>query len=311
MGRYLVDKLESIFHTKSTTIFLADPKSGVLVTLASSAFDLERDLERSFLLSPEDPGVRFLRRWQRPLQAHNHEALGVILRQRLRELEARLLVPLVNQNRLIGLMVLGRKQDGSAFSPEEEELLQLLSHHVATVFENARLFESATYESLTGTLRREGVLQELDHEFQRALRYGRPLTLAMADLDHFKKVNDEFGHLVGDTVLQRTGQAIRNNIRTADRVGRYGGEEFLIVLPETELEGARTVAEKIRRAIKKINVESSRGPVRLTISLGLASINDLAETTSAESLIRAADEAMYLAKRGGRDRVCSWQETDI
>ncbi len=186
-------------------------------------------------------------------------------------------------------------------------LLTLLAHHVASVFENARLFESATYESLTGLLRREAILEQLDRELERAQRYDRPLTLAMADLDYFKEVNDRYGHLAGDTLLKAISQAASDGLRSTDWLGRYGGEEFLVVLPETDIAGAVSVAEKIRSLVQKTSVPMADGTLaRVTISIGLASLRDdqpRQERLSARALIAAADRSLYEAKNSGRNRV--------
>ncbi|HYG64066.1 MAG TPA: diguanylate cyclase [Thermoanaerobaculia bacterium] len=182
----------------------------------------------------------------------------------------------------------------------------LVARHMATLLENARLARSATYEGLTGLLRREAVLERLDRELERALRYGRPLAVAIADLDHFKQVNDRHGHLAGDALLRRTAQVIAGELRGTDAVGRYGGEEFLLVLPETVLEGAWTVAEKIRRRVQEAAVTAEGGAViRATLSIGLASLEDCRATGggSARDLIAAADRSLYEAKDGGRNRV--------
>ena len=110
--------------------------------------------------------------------------------------------------------------------------MKLLATQAATVFENARLFESATYEGLTGLYRREAILEILDREWSRSVRYDRPLAVALADLDRFKWVNDRSGHLVGDLVLQRVAAELKGQLRETDFIGRFGGEEFLLVLPE-------------------------------------------------------------------------------
>ena len=208
------------------------------------------------------------------------------------------------------MLIVGRKDGSRSYPAEELDLLNLLAHHVASVFENARLFESATYEGLTGLLRREAILEQLDRELERALRYHRPLTIAMADLDHFKEVNDRFGHLAGDSMLRRVAQAIAAGLRSTDWIGRYGGEEFLLVLPETEISGAATVAEKVRALVQGTVVLMEDGtPACVTISIGLAEIAEIAgprgAKITARDLIAAADRSLYAAKNAGRNRVCT------
>ena len=178
---------------------------------------------------------------------------------------------------------------------------------MASVFENVRLFESATYEGLTGLLRREAICEQLERELQRALRYRRPLAVAIADLDYFKEVNDRHGHLAGDLVLQRVALALASGLRGADAVGRFGGEEFLIVLPETDLAGGIAVAEKVRQLVEGLRVVLEDGSAAaVSVSIGLAGLEELlpGETQpSAQDLIAEADRALYRAKAAGRNRV--------
>lgn len=217
-----------------------------------------------------------------------------------------LTVPLRHQERLVGLLVVGPKEGNRSWPAEEVDLLGLLAHHVAVVLENARLFESALYEGLTGLLRREAILERLDRELERAIRHGRPLAVAVADLDHFKRVNDQLGHLAGDALLRRVAQVISGALRGTDRVGRYGGEEFLLVLPETDLAGAAAAAEKVRLLVRGVEVLREDGaPSGWTaaVSIGVAALEGNGEPVTGRDLIAAADRRLYEAKAGGRDRV--------
>jgi diguanylate cyclase (GGDEF)-like protein len=313
MGRHLVERLCEIFTVRAAVLLLADPRSRLLVSVAAhSALRAgERaaapavDNELSLLLPPDDPGVDFLRRTHRPLHVEQIAARSPALAQRLAAVQARLAVPLVAHDELVGVLLLGGKQAaGAGFLAEELELLDLLARHVATVLENARLFESATYESLTGLLRREAILEVLEKELLRAQRYSRPLTIGMADLDHFKQINDRFGHLAGDTLLKRVAGAIAHGLRATDAVGRYGGEEFLLVLPETELAGAYAVAEKVRALVAGAHLRlDDGGEAGVTVSIGLASLAHLEGGATPQALIAAADRSLYRAKSTGRNRV--------
>jgi len=212
----------------------------------------------------------------------------------------------MSHDTLIGVLLLGDKANGEAYLGEETELLSLLSHNVASVLENARLFESATTDNLTGLLRRETVLAHLERELQRAIRYDRPLTVGMADLDHFKEINDRHGHLVGDSMLKGVAQAITSGLRSADLVGRYGGEEFLFVLPESQGEGARVVAERIRRAVADIRLRlDPQTALSVTVSIGMASLAEVESDgeASAQELIALADRRLLAAKAGGRNQI--------
>ena len=308
MGRRLAERLCEVFDLRGATVLVADPKSRLLVSVGSSdSGQRERSSEVSLLLSPDEPGVDLLLRTRRPLTAARLAARAPALGQRLAAARAELVVPLVVQDALVGLLLLAGKRDkGRGFRAEEVELLDLLGHHVAVVFENARLFESATFETLTGLLRREAVLERLDGELERALRYERPLTIGLADLDHFKQVNDRFGHLIGDALLKRVAQALHSGLRGADAVGRFGGEEFLLVLPETDLAGALTVAEKARALVEGTAVSVADGEAaRVTVSIGLASLEELsgAAPHTVDDLLAAADRSLYRAKQAGRNRV--------
>ncbi len=306
MGRHLVGQLCEIFAASSTTLLVADPKSGLLVTVASTNVNPERDFDQSFLIAADDPGVQALRRGRRPVPASQLSGRSASLAQRLRAFGAALVVPVPSQDALIGIILLGGKPGGVAFPAEEIELLSLLAHHVGTVLENARLFESATTDGLTGLLRRETVLAQLERELQRALRYRRPLTVGMTDLDRFKEINDRHGHLVGDALLKLVARALSAGLRGTDSVGRYGGDEFLVVLPETDLGGAVVVAEKIRAAVDGIVLHlEDGGTVGASVSIGLAALEQVAADgePTPETIVAAADRNLLRAKAGGRNRI--------
>jgi diguanylate cyclase (GGDEF)-like protein len=314
MGDHLVSRISGIFSCRSAALLIADPSADVLSLLAARRPPHGEELDRSLLLPLQDPALVALRRMHRPVPVDAFrdtqpvEEESSVLLQRLELLDGILLVPLMSHDRLVGLLLLGPRVTGQHYRGEELELLDLLSLHVASVFENARLFESATYESLTGLLRREAILEQLDLELQRALRYRRPLTIGLADLDHFKNVNDDHGHLVGDSLLKRIARAIQLSLRTTDAVGRYGGEEFLLVLPETDLRGAQAVAEKVRTAVQGCDLPLEDGDsAAVTISIGLATLDDHRregyELVTARDLLAAADRSLYRAKGAGRNRV--------
>ncbi|HEY3568854.1 MAG TPA: diguanylate cyclase [Thermoanaerobaculia bacterium] len=304
MGKHLAERLAAIFHARSATLLIANPETGLLSVLSS----LRGTMETGVLFPLDDPGVEHLRRAGRPLQIEQLAFRSPAFAHHGPEPDG-LAVPLLSQERLIGILIVGRKEESRrAWAAEELDLMSLLAHHVATVFENARLFESATYEELTGLLRREAILEQLDRELERALRYGRPLTIAMADLDHFKDVNDRHGHLAGDSLLRRMSQVLAGGLRSTDWIGRYGGEEFLLVLPETGMEGAASVAEKIRDRVQGTLVPLDDGtPVHVTVSIGLASLDEVVGRgpgkVTSRDLIAAADRSLYAAKNAGRNRV--------
>jgi two-component system, cell cycle response regulator len=159
----------------------------------------------------------------------------------------------------------------------------------------------ANVDSLTGLFNRRRFEAVIDKEFKRSMRYNVPLSCLMLDIDHFKKVNDTFGHTVGDGVLLETVKIIQNNIRDVDTVARWGGEEFIIMSPNTTKNNALIVADRIRKSMAGQSFPNA-GDKKITISIGIADIPDPAIHTK-EQLINAADQALYDAKKGGRNRV--------
>ncbi|HEY3288374.1 MAG TPA: diguanylate cyclase [Gemmatimonadaceae bacterium] len=173
-----------------------------------------------------------------------------------------------------------------------------------TKADNARLEVLAHTDPLTQVLNRRALTVRLASELERARRYDSVLTLLMVDLDHFKNVNDTYGHLVGDEVLREVATLLQNEVRSVDVVARYGGEEFVVVLPETSLVGATTFAERIREHVAATPFAGSLvEPLHLTASIGVSSYPS-ATITTVDDLFARADEALYRAKADGRNRVC-------
>jgi len=148
-------------------------------------------------------------------------------------------------------------------------------------------------------------MERLDVELDRVLRYGIKLSVLMIDLDRFKNVNDSRGHLAGDTVLRQVGDLLRAEVRSVDLAARFGGEEFVIVLPDTEGPGAMVFAERLRERVEQQNFAEAGPPLGVTVSIGVASVDSETRATTPEALIALADEALYRAKNDGRNRVRS------
>jgi diguanylate cyclase (GGDEF)-like protein len=162
------------------------------------------------------------------------------------------------------------------------------------------LFRLSTSDPLTGALNRRHFMALISREQKRAERYGARFSLLMLDIDHFKAINDTFGHQVGDEAIKRMAATCQAHLRPTDMLCRYGGEEFLIALTHTEEAGARIAAERIRAAIAQIEIPADAGTVRLTVSIGVTSFVPGARV---EPLIDCADQALYAAKAGGRNQV--------
>lgn len=168
---------------------------------------------------------------------------------------------------------------------------------------NQELSMQARHDALTGCANRRHFFSELDGELKRAARFDLPCALAILDIDHFKAVNDRHGHAAGDALIRHFSQNVAKSLRDSDLLGRIGGEEFALLLPQTDLAGAKELAERIRGTVEQSSATSGAVTVRCTVSVGIVQWAGQAE--SAENLLARADNAMYDAKRGGRNRVCA------
>jgi two-component system, cell cycle response regulator len=165
-----------------------------------------------------------------------------------------------------------------------------------------RLYESSVFDGLTGAFNRRYLDERLKAEVAFAHRHGTECSLVLLDVDHFKRINDTCGHVSGDTVLREIALACRGLLRTEDVFARFGGEEFAVVLRGIDLGGARAVAERLRKNVKRLEIRVEGGPVRPTVSAGCALLRECRKS-SPEEFLAAADERLYQAKRDGRDRI--------
>jgi diguanylate cyclase (GGDEF)-like protein len=165
-----------------------------------------------------------------------------------------------------------------------------------------QLYEASVTDALTGANNREHFDSQLRMELSFSRRHGTDLSVVMFDVDHFKRVNDTFGHPVGDEVLVEISKAARRLVRNEDVFARYGGEEFVLILRGIALDGARVVGERLRERIAELSIVTDKGPLKVTVSVGCSSFASTPEAT-AEALVQLADKRLYAAKRGGRNRV--------
>jgi diguanylate cyclase (GGDEF)-like protein len=216
-----------------------------------------------------------------------------------------LIAPLRRRARVVAVLAVYGHRDQRPFNDDEERDLETLATQAAIAVDNIRLREEAERLSmtdpLTGLRNFRYLSTELAREIERANRFARPLAVLMLDLDHFKSINDTYGHARGDDVLRELAARVSEQNREVDTLARYGGEEFVIVLPETTADGAGMLAERICVAVRRQPFTSEgEPPLRVTLSIGAASYP--VHGASAATLMRAADEALYVAKRAGRDR---------
>ncbi len=216
-----------------------------------------------------------------------------------------LVVPLVVHGRLLGVLEAMNDPDSPEFSVHQLGTLQAAAAQAAVAIENHLLFGEvqrlAITDELTGVHSRRHLFELGQREFAQSVRFRKPLSAIMFDLDHFKSINDTLGHLVGDEVLEGVANRCANVLREIDVLGRYGGEEFAVILPDASAADASVVAERVRRAIADEPVETARGPVAVTVSLGVAEAGP--GVLDLKTLLDRADAAMYSAKQAGRDRV--------
>jgi diguanylate cyclase (GGDEF)-like protein len=218
-----------------------------------------------------------------------------------------LVLPLLVHERPLGTLILGSRRRG-AFGDSVRPTLEVLTSHVAVSLANARMLkrleELATTDGLTGLLNKRALIDTAGQKLRSALRFSRPLSVLVCDIDHFKRVNDTHGHDVGDVVIKGLADVLRRAKRDTDAVGRFGGEEFVVVCEETDERGASLLAERVRQELAAVTFPTELGPLKVTCSVGVASFPAAGKTW--EALFKSTDDALYASKRGGRDRVTVW-----
>lgn len=320
-------------HTEITKLYRATRKIGTSIDLNTT---LELILEQAQCLAPYDEGLVYLVDGPTLMPAAHQGPVpdtvryseveigqglvGMAAQERVAEVvlpenespnsdcipgEYRLALPLTAGERLVGVLSLKRQR--SPFVDHEVQLLSIVAGQVATALENARLYSDvaalARLDGLTGILNRRTVLENLTGEVSRCRRYDLRLSILMVDLDNFKRVNDVYGHMAGDALLTKITASIQAQVRSVDVVGRYGGDEIIVILPETGPIEAYSVGERICAAVRNLT-EAEVLPV--TTSIGIAGYPQHGETV--EELLTAADQAMYQAKHLGGNRVLSFAQ---
>lgn len=221
-------------------------------------------------------------------------------------------IPLISNQQLLGTIIIA-KEDKKGFSAPIRNSLTSIGNQIAASLLRSQLYiktkELSVTDELTGVFNRRHFVKTLNMEMKRAERYKRHISLLVIDVDHFKKLNDTYGHLVGDEVLKKLAQLIQHNTREVDIFARYGGEEFVLMLTDTNMKDATKVGNKIRELVKlSLNVgkipEDLPSP-KPTVSIGIATYPECADSPT--DLFKAADTALYMAKREGRDRVFAYE----
>ncbi len=217
-----------------------------------------------------------------------------------------LAVPVVNKKKTIGVLEMVNKEDGTPFNSKDLELLVKLVDQAAIAIERSFLYQQMSdlvvTDDLTKLFNYRYLEQTLDIELRRSQRYKSEISLVFLDIDHFKAVNDSHGHQAGSQVLIELGKVLIESLRDVDIIARYGGDEFVIVLPETSVDTTHHIVKRLQKNIREFKFLKKRGlKVKLTVSFGIAGYPRNAKNK--EDLIKAADNAMYFAKNSGRDQI--------
>lgn len=292
------------------SLVLADPDAAVVETIVAGGPGraMLPDDELDFDGVWEGLSGWVFRNRRAALSAHPDDARESERMRRLRReagIGPMMVVPLFDRGTLIGTLTAANPVGHPEFSQQDIEMASIMATQMSVAIANAKLFVEtqrlAITDELTSVHNRRHLFTLAEREVATARRYGRPLSAIMFDIDKFKTINDSYGHAVGDEVLREVAARCSEVIRDVDVLGRYGGEEFAVILPETMLEGGVETAERLRVAVGGRPIETSVGPVEISISAGVAEL--VSDTHDVHALLDHADAAMLFAKRLGRNRV--------
>ncbi|HUK56167.1 MAG TPA: diguanylate cyclase [Nitrospiria bacterium] len=315
LAQRLVYGAKRLFETQGAVLILIHPETSEIHQAFSEGIDLQTDALKGPVSLAGVFGLAYIEKKPMVIEAADQHPLWRSTPAHEPPIRQILSVPLIQPgDRIGGVLTVGNKRNGKPFSSEDVDTLLTLSVHAAAAIDNARFViemeKYASTDGLTGCLNHRELQGHLDQEVGRASRYGKDFSLLMIDVDHFKFINDAHGHPAGDLMLKSLVTVIHGLIRPVDLLARYGGEEFSVVLPETNREAARLVAERIRTAVDQAQFSTPQGqPVHLSVSIGIASFPHDANTRS--GLINAADQALFTAKGGGRNQCCLYNETPV
>ena len=312
-----VKKIEEILQ--ENLHFLFDYEISVLVIFkpdfsgANMFFDVHTNDGYTLVKDSYDIMINFLRLNMSDLDETkitiNGISPSIINKYNPESLKTHLVMPLIEKDVVMGAFFIGSSNHDDITINDDLELFSIIGNYIAVTLKKTQLFKEnerlAFTDSMTETFNYRFFKKRFNEEFTRAARYKTPLTLLILDIDFFKYFNDNFGHQQGDAVLKEVALILKKSIRTIDIVARYGGEEFVIIYPETDIESAVVIAERIRKRIESFrfhNLSCVSKPLGITVSIGLACLTS--EMKNMTELIDFADACLYRAKNNGRNRVC-------
>lgn len=304
--RLILKEHKQRFRLTEVTLLLLDPEYEFQRLLEFTAESSKWKQQLIFTDSPHHLEQLFnLRRIPRltVFSASQHQQLF----PELGTLGSIALLPLVRQNQLIGSLNLGSRNPNRFQENIGTQFLQHLAAVVAACIENARLHEQIKLlglrDPLTGVNNRRFFEQRISEEFSRAIRNAAPLACLFVDLDHFKRINDSYGHQTGDLVLKQIAQLLNDSLRQGDVLARYGGEEFVILLADANQQVAAEIAERMRRLVAETHFNALDGQaIHMTLSIGIATLKP-GYATTIKRLLQSADQAVYEAKLSGRNQI--------
>lgn len=304
---------------------LSDDKGNNCSTLSDTSLS-SASLVASYPLSPNDILPTWLRQESKSLVYEEYQLRSSAgaddgLSHLLKEHHAKVVVPCIIRGELHGWVMLGEKPQNDAFTKEDIDVVELFLLQASIALHNAFLYEDAISDGLTRLFNRRYVSARLIEQFEIATRYQKSFAVLMVDIDHFKNVNDQFGHQTGDHVLIAVAECLRQAVRTTDIIARYGGEEFIVMLQDFEesaladwterIEKVYQVAERIRIMVEDNSIAVERHLVKVTISIGGCMFDAQYGFKTYHEMVHNADLALYMAKEHGRNRVLLWHDKEF
>ncbi|MCK4464044.1 MAG: diguanylate cyclase [Candidatus Omnitrophica bacterium] len=305
---FIVSKVAKLLTAEKSSLMLLDEKTGKLTIKAAKGLNKDAIKKTEIKLGSAVAGM--VAQQGEPLLVKNIEKDKRFKRKNSSKYKSKsfLSLPLKIKGKVTGVINIADKipTPTGVFTEDDLKVLSVIIHQAAVAIENAKLYKDVTNlaitDSVTGLFNHRYFQERLTQEVNRIQRYGGTLSLAILDVDLFKKYNDTYGHLYGDRALRDIADILRNSIRKVDVAARYGGDEFVVILPETDMQGAEIVAKKIRQRVEEFPFakKEDKPPVRLTISIGIAAYRKDLEK---KQFIDIADKALYQAKKQGKSRI--------
>jgi diguanylate cyclase (GGDEF)-like protein len=294
------------FDLAAVTIFDPETKTHEVCAVESGSGEIDDLVGVKFAENAGLVSMVVKNRYALPYKGDFDATKQVVLSRRFAwpKVPSLLVLPLVLHDKVLGTLILGARRR-HAFGDAVRPTLEVLASHLSVSLANARMVQKleqmATTDGMTGLLNKRAMLEAAEQKVAASARFGRKLSVVVTDIDWFKKVNDTYGHDVGDLVIKGLGAILTRQKRSTDQVARFGGEEFVVLCEQTDEAGAKLLAERIREELEKTTFHAGDKPFKVTCSLGVATFPEAGKDWDA--LFKAADDALYASKRGGRNRV--------